>query len=186
VNDKEQKVVKGYVTGQAITYFFLSILFMRGTVTASLDNTYFDKPFFFLDRSQIIPIPMINLHINIGYWIMLILAFMCLGLSLFYFMTLFHRKWIIISRDIALYLSIPFSIFVIFNFIPSWATGFTALTSEIKNVVIIGIFAYSGIGIFLLLFVLYILNIIGAVKRAGINQTRHNISKMTKDSLPCL
>ncbi|MHB8105648.1 MAG: hypothetical protein ACYDG5_08975 [Dehalococcoidales bacterium] len=154
MDNKERKVLKGYITGQAITYFFLSILFIRGTAhIAPLSDA--DKPFLYMSNFHGVPVPNFNFHIDLGFWIVVIVASVILGLSLLYLVTSFFNKfkrvsWVI---DIALYLTPYISIFILFSFIVSWANGLSSILVDVTNPVIIGIFAYAGELFLVILFI---------------------------------
>jgi hypothetical protein len=187
MNNQEHKIAKGYITGQAITYFFLSILLIRETFTLNPQVYTSETPFFYIGKlSGNIPFPMINLHIDFAYWIMFILALICLGLSIFFFITLFSQNWINKYKKIALDLSTPFSLLVLLSFVLSWANGLASVLSVVNNQIIAGIFSYSGIVVLLTLLALQIVNPIKDAKNKGSHKKEYCISKMTKDALPCL
>lgn len=159
-NDKID-IIPGYITGQAITYFFLSYLFMKATAGLDKSFIHIDKPFFYMNKLSIVPLPALNIHINF-YWVLVVIALFCLGVSLFFLVALFWRRGLTSKAKVLGYhLSVPFAIFVIFSFVVSFSDAFVSLTANIDNKVIVGIFGYVGM---LFLYGLLILVIWNAIR----------------------
>lgn len=160
-NDKEKvDIIPGYIIGQAITYFFLSYLFMKATTGLDQSFIRLDKPLFYFDKSSIVPLPALNLHISF-YWVLVVIALFCLGVSLFFWVALFWRRGLTSKAEaLGYHLSVPFAIFVIFGFVGSFSDAFVSLTANLDNKVIVGIFGYVGMVFLYGLLILVIWNAI--------------------------
>jgi len=148
MNKKKHDIVPDYITGQVITYFFLSIMVMLAAARTT-DKPLADKPIFFLDKSGIIPLPIFNIHFNLAYWMLTILSLIFLCLSVSFLVALFRRHWTYKAENIAHYLSIPVSTLVLLCFILSWLAGLNSLLTTLESGIIAGIFIYSSFLVFL-------------------------------------
>jgi hypothetical protein len=180
------KLSKRYLSGQAITYFFLSILLIMKTASLTSDPYKADTPFFYIGKLGSMPFPMINSHIDLIYWIMFILAFVFLGFSVFFFAILFGKRYLCKVTGFALKIAPLFDFFVLISFILSLATGLASVLTNIHNTVITGIFSYAGILIFFAFFVRVLLDLGDSEKTHSSYKCKYSISEMNRDSLPCL
>jgi hypothetical protein len=143
--DGKIDITSGYITGQAITYFFLSYIFMKATTGLDKSFAHLDKPLFYIDKSSIVPLPALNIHISF-YWVLIAIGIFCLVVSLFFLVALFWKKGLASkAKYLGYHLSIPFAIFVLFGFIASYSDSFVTLTKNLDNKVIVVIFAWVGI-----------------------------------------
>ena len=141
-NDRKD-ITPGYLTGQAITYFFLSYLFLKATAGMDKSFIHLESPLFYMSKFTIVPLPALNIHVNF-YWVLVVIALFCLGVSLFFLISLFWSRLSSKAKAFGYHLSIPFAIFVIFGFVASFSDAFVSLTSNLDNRAIVGIFGYVG------------------------------------------
>ena len=121
MSQKTSGVEIGYIRTQAIAYFAFALLFMRA-LAININST---KPFVSLDRSGLIPLP----DFHFPNWFPLTLALICLGISIYFVLTIFRMRWMSRALRVADWLSIPFYTAVLASFIVTWLSGLNPLAS---------------------------------------------------------
>jgi hypothetical protein len=118
------QIRRGYIRGQALSYFAFALLFVRAYVL-SVNST---GPFFSIDMSKRWLFPMPNFHVPaIGA---LILAAICIIICLLFVSALFF-SWQSLALRLALSprLEAPYSIMLLASFITSWLSGLNPIVS---------------------------------------------------------
>ena len=154
-----------------MTYFFLAVLSVRAAMSSSASYAAYleNKPLFYWDKSSILPMPMLNLHIHFGYWLMMILAICCFGLAMFFLCGVFGKKRIgNVAVKVGKRLSLPFALLVLFNFVISWLGGLTALLGS--GPIMVAVFFYGGLILFVGLVVDAVLGLWKGLRKQNIGQ----------------
>lgn len=139
-----QKIRRGYIRNQAISYFVFSLLLTRAYVI----NKGSDRPFFSLDISGRLPYPMPVF--NLPSFIPIFLGGVCLLFSIFFTLALlFKRHRFALRLALCDFLDIPYSIMLAASFIISWLSGLNPVAGLSRPW--IDIFFGTGLFIFFVL-----------------------------------
>lgn len=143
------RIKRDYVLGQGISYFLLAALGASAVTHTQAPSS--NPSFFYFEKfeNMPMPVPVLDFHIDLAYWTMLIFSILVLILSFIFFVVLFNRKWTSKAAELSESLSRPMSAIFVMGFSISLFGSLTPIFVK-GNLLLAAVFTYSGFIAFIL------------------------------------